>query len=419
MAHTSVSKTQNKLMEINNMTQLTIKRGTFRVSGEFFNFNFPQQSQPNWEQALRDLGVRGEINIEDWKDTISQTDFLDKCKQQPNVAEREIHFLNLDTEQIKVVLQSNNPAKTVIGYLTSPTTRAARPKDTEALNKAREAEQQENEYREQCFEDFQGELKNSSVGEIDKKELKKWIKDCDKALLDNILAYFKDEEGVKASAISTKRNKVVDLVVNRDDKKIATLIRHASRSVTAHLTEISQTKKEYEEIKEKFDDIKDNYAEAKKGLKDEKEYIAEMSEMLIVEQDPDACAILQREQLKRNLVKAKKKRENIKRQGLIAFSRGVAVATIEGKADAYIATAVEVGTKIKTATESIIRIHPSQGIIEESLEQNEAVLDSVTPTAKDLIKQFENGTGAAAQSLVVNKKVTEKNGSKVPVGTNS
>ncbi len=400
------------------MTQLTIKNGTFKVNGEFFNFHFPQEAQTAWENALRDLGIQGDIKVKDWDNTMSETEFSDKCKQQLDADEKVVYFQNLTSEQIKEILQSDNPAQAVIGYLMLPQPSAARLGLVNADNQA-EAEKEENQCRKECLNNFKKELGHSSIKEIDRKNLKKWVKDCDRALLDNILAYFKNEEGVKASAVSTKRNKVVDLVVNNDDKSIAGLIYHAYRSVTAHITEINRTKTEYDAAKVTFDEKKEEYADAKKGLKDEKEYIAEMSEMLIVEQDPNACAILQREQLKRDLAKAKKKRATIKRQGLIAFSRGVAVATIEGKADAYIATAVEVGEKIKAATEGVIRIHPSQGILPETSEQNEAVLDSVISLARDLVKQYDNGTGAAAQSLAISNGLTEKNDSQVPAGTKS
>ena len=369
------------------MNQLNIKHGIVHLNDELFNFHFPQQAQANWEKALRGLGINGDIKIKDWEDSISESDFLQKCKLQPDADNKNIYFSDLNPEQIKKVLHSGNPAQTIIGNLKLTQNNAAKLSAILAEEQA-EAEKQEKQYREECLKDFKTELEQSSVKEIDKQKLKTWIKDCDKALLDNILAYFKDEEGVKASAISTKRNKVVKLVINHDDKDIAALIYHAYRLVTSRLSEISKTKEEYEAAKEIFDEKKEEYADAKKGLKDEKEHIAEMSTMLIVDKDPDACKIIQREQLKRNLAKAKKKRESIKRQGLINFSRGVAMAAIEGKADAYIATAMEVGEKVKTATENVMRIHPSQGIVSETLEQNEAVLDSVIPTVTDLVKLY-------------------------------
>ena len=400
------------------MTQLTIKNGTFKVNGEVFNFHFPQEARPLWEKALRTLGVNGDVKVKDWDDTISETEFSDKCKQQPDAVKKDIYLPNLNLEQIKSVLQNDNPAQAVISYVRKPQTEASKLGLKFAEEQA-EAEKQEKQHLEECFNDFKTELENSPVEEIEKQKLRTWVKDCDKVLLDNILAYFKDEEGVKASAVSTKRNKVVQLVVDRNDKEIAALMKYSYISATSSLNEISRTKKDYEAAKAEFEEKKEEYADAKQGLKDRQAYIAVMSEMLIVEQDPDACALLKREQLKRDLAKAKKKRESIKRQGLIAFSRGVAVATIEGKADAYIATAAEVGEKIKTATEGVIRTHSSQGIVEESLEQNEAVLDSVSPIARNLVKQYENGTGAAAQSLVLTKTVTNNNGSQVLVGANS
>jgi|GEM_PF-3085818 len=107
----------------------------------------------------------------------------------------------------------NGTFKVVYNYLTLPESNAARIGLVDA-DKQAEAEEQEKQCQEECLNNFKKELGHNSVTEINKKELKKWIKDCDKALLDNILAYFRKEEGVKASAVSTKRNKVVDLVVN-------------------------------------------------------------------------------------------------------------------------------------------------------------------------------------------------------------
>ena len=96
------------------MTQLTIKHGIVHIKGELFNFHFPQLALTNWEQALRDLGVDSDINVKDWVDPISESDFLYNCKNQPYAENNQIYFFSLDVEQIKKVLKSGNPAQAII-----------------------------------------------------------------------------------------------------------------------------------------------------------------------------------------------------------------------------------------------------------------------------------------------------------------
>lgn len=316
--------------------QLEVKAGFYKE----LIINFPASSQSAYEQALESLEIENpEVNNSDT--VISPEQFQDKCKEQPE--EGVLYLPNgFTADKIAGILKSENPRETIKNYL--------KPNNIgrDALGGLDRIAQQQKEEREieQEFENFKQDLEENGnkVKEenISQKDLKKWVKDCDRALLDNILASYENKEGVEASALSTKRKKVVELVVEQRDAQVASLIKLSYNKASAFISEINSTKKELETAKEVYDDKREDHNQAKQSLQSSHEYVAMMSDMLIVQDNVNASEMLGREQTKRNILKAKKIRNRIKREGLVSLAKGVAMATIEGKADAYIATANKV-----------------------------------------------------------------------------
>ena len=394
-------------------TPFEVKTGFYK---ELF-INFPVNSQSAYEEALKSLGIENpEVNNSDI--VISPEQFQDKCKKQP---EEGVLYLpdGFNADKIAGLLKSENPREAVKTYLQS---RKNIGSDAMGGIEGIAQQQKEQQELEQELENFKQDLakKANKVEEISKNDLENWVKDCDRALLDNILAHYKSESGVKASALVTKRKKVVELVVERADKEIASLIKFSYNEASIQLSSISTTKKEYEVAETEYNKKKEAYRGAKESLKGNREYVAEMSEMLIVADDVEANEMLGREQTRRNLARAKKQRDSIKRRGLIEFSKGVAMATIEGNADAYIATGVKVAEKTKQATENVMRVNPN--INPETMEQNDVVLESIIPAAQSMVKQYSNegnkevGTNAVSNALLVEVKSTNKNGAEQPQG---
>lgn len=403
------------------MAELKIKFAQYNR----LTYNFREEQLSDVQDAVRAL--KGTMPpAKSWDNTISLKDFEERCKQQPD--EKTVYLPgNLTTDKIASILRAENPREIIKAYLASSDGRSAGSNMAELTQSQQKelhlAEEEEKKELKKEFENFKKDLEkeHNKVEEVNKKDLEKWVKDCDRVLLDFILAHYKNEEGVKASALSTKRKKVIELVLEQDDTKIASLIRFSSNNTTQSNSEITNTKKEFEVAKETYDDKKEAYSNAKQSLKGNREYIADMSEMLLVADDVKANEMLGREQTKRNLARAKRQRDNVKRRGLLEFSKGVAMATIEGKADAYIATALEVANKTKQATENVIKVNPN--INPETLEQNDVVLQSIVPASKSLVKQYSNegnkevGTNAASNALLVKAEDSTNNKVRQPQGT--
>ena len=384
------------------MTDVNVKYASH--NGTTFNFAASQES--NVKTVLNELSPGRPLRIQEWNDKISQVQFLERCHQQPDA--NSVYIPDCEVDDIRKILQSKDVQAAKV-YINNILVRLS----ADVAN-AKDEVDEVDELKQKYLEDFKTDLAQNSVDEIKQEELRKWVKDCNRELLDNILAYLKDKEGLEAAGLSTKRKKVVELVFNLDDKDMAALLRINYINVAPCHNDISNTKKEYEDARETLNDKKEAYADAKQNLKDRQGYSSDLSEMHFVDSDIESKQMLEASRRASNLARAKRKMQSIKRQGLVSVSRGFAMAAIEGKEEAYMATVVEVGNKVIAATKGAIAAHPAQGIDAQSEEQCNAVLATVKSLASDEIKIYsgekrtEVGTNAAAQSLAVKNKISNK-----------
>lgn len=392
------------------MTDVNVKYASH--NGTTFNFTASQESDV--KTVLNELNPGRPLRIQNWDNTISQVEFLERCHQQPDA--NSVYIPDCEVDDIRKVLQSKDAQAARLCVSTIVARFSA------DYANAKDEVDEVDELKQKYLEDFKTDLAQNSVDEIKQEELRKWVKDCNRELLDNILAYLKDKEGLEAAGLSTKRKKVVELVFNRDDKDMAALLRINYINVAPCHNDISNTKKEYEDARETLNDKKEAYAEAKQNLKDKQGYSSDLSEMHFVDSDIEAKKMLEASRKASNLARAKRKMQSIKRQGLVSVSRGFAMAAIEGKEEAYMATVVEVGNKVIAATKGAIAAHPAQGIDAQSEEQCDAVLETVNPFVREQIKLYsgekgtEIGTNAAAQSLAVKNKISNKPKQQQPNG---
>lgn len=381
------------------MTDVNVKY----VENNGTTFKFTASQESDVKTVLGELDPKRPVRIQDWDNTISDAEFLEKCHQQPDAD--YVYIPDCEVDDIRKIFQSKD-AQTAKAKVSTIIARLS----ADVANAKDEAEEMMQKY----LEDFKTELERNSIDEIKKEELKKWVEHCDKALLDNILAYLKNEDGLNVAGLLTKRKKVVELVFNRDDKEIAALLKFNYVNVAACNIDVANIKKEYEDARETLNNKKEAYAEAKQNLKDRQGYSSGLSEMHFVDSDAEAKQMLEASRRASNLARAKRKMQSVKRQGLVQVSRGFAMAAIEGKEEAYMATVVEVGNKVIAATKGAMSSHPAQGIDAKSEEQCDAVLGAVKPLVSDQIKVYSGekntdvGTNAAAQSLAVKNKTKSK-----------
>jgi len=239
------------------MTDVNVKYASH--NGTTFNFTASQESDV--KAVLSELSPGRPFRIQDWDNTISQVQFLERCHQQPDAD--SVYIPDCKVDDIRTILQSDDAqgAKVCVQTIVAKIS-------ADAANAENEVE----ELTKQYLEDFKIELEQNSVDEIKKEELKKWVEHCDKALLDNILAYLKNEDGLNVAGLLTKRKKVVELVVERDDKEIAALLKFNYINVAACHIDVANIKKEYEDARETLNNKKEAYAEAKQNLKDRQGY---------------------------------------------------------------------------------------------------------------------------------------------------
>ena len=371
-------------------------------------FNFPEEQLKDFQDVAK--AVNGAMPpARNWDNEISLEEYRQKCEQQEG--DKEIFLYNCNRETLEKIFKASDlKAKRKLAN------QAALEAIVGGANLLGKQVNEVEDLKQKYLEDFKQELKQNAVDEINKDDLEKWVKDCDKVLLDNILAYFKDEEGLKVSGVATKRKKVVELIYNQDDKDIAALLKFNYVNIGSCHNDIKTTKKEYEETQEVLVKKKKEYNEAKQNLKNRQGYSSDLSEMHFVDADPESKEMLANSKKASNLARAKRKMQSIKRKGLIEVSKGFAMAAVEGTEEAYMATVVEIGNKVIAGTKGAMASHPAQNIDAKSEEQCDAVLSTANLIAKAEIEKYsgekntEVGTNAAANSLVIKSKTSSKKG---------
>ena len=78
--------------------------------------HFLQEVESAWTEALKSLGISSP-KIEVWKDSISQEDFNQRCEKQPDANDRIIYLPSCAPDKIKEIIQSKNPAQSVIALI--------------------------------------------------------------------------------------------------------------------------------------------------------------------------------------------------------------------------------------------------------------------------------------------------------------
>ena len=93
----------------------------------------------------------------------------------------------------------------------------------------------------------------------------------------------------------------------------------------------------------------------------------------------------------------------------MAFSEGVALASIDGIAPQYIQAAQEIGNQVMIASNHIIAGHQTQDVEAGSEEQTKLVVKGTTKIAKDLIKQKASDRELSIKKLVAASNTSEIN----------
>ncbi|MDJ0575189.1 MAG: hypothetical protein QNJ65_08485 [Xenococcaceae cyanobacterium MO_234.B1] len=221
------------------------------------------------------------------------------------------------------------------------------------------------------------------------KELRKWLRVATKDFLDTLLISLDaSQEVIDNGFLSKKRKEVFNLLKENSNNKVVAQIKHFAQKVEEGKQFIKDAKEEleqaYEEYYQHYRDAKDTLKEAKANLQNDINSIVNYTAYELNEQKQEVY-----ENHNQALKKAreKKKREKARFQKLLAFSEGVALASIDGIAPQYIQAAQEIGNQVMKVSNDMIAGHRTQGVEAGSEEQTKLVVKGITKVVKDLIKQ--------------------------------
>jgi Mg2+ and Co2+ transporter CorA len=188
--------------------------------------------------------------------------------------------------------------------------------------------------------------------------------------------------------LSKKRTEVFNSLKENPNNNVIARIKHFAQKVDEGKRFIKDAK---EEVEEAYEEYYQQYREAKETLKAAKENLQNDVNNIVkytaYELDEQKQEVYENHNQTLKEAKEKKKREKARFQKLLAFSEGVALASIDGIAPQYIQAAQEIGNQVMKASSNIIAGHQTQGMEAGSDEQAKLVVKGITKIAKDLIKQ--------------------------------
>lgn len=224
---------------------------------------------------------------------------------------------------------------------------------------------------------------------IDEKDLRKWLKQANRDFLDTLLISLgASQDMINISFLSKKRSEVFKLIRENNSNRAVAQIKYFINKVEEGKKFIkdaeSEVEQAYEEYYQHYRDAKDTLKEAKDNLKND---ISDVVKYTSYELDEQKQEVYENHTKAIERDREKKKREKARFQKLLAFSEGVALASIDGIAPQYIQAAQEIGNQVMKASNDIIAGHETQGVEAGSDEQTELVVKGTKKIAKNLIKR--------------------------------
>ena len=223
---------------------------------------------------------------------------------------------------------------------------------------------------------------------VESKDLKKWLKKGTRKFLDSILISLDaTDDVIKTASLVKKRNEIAKSILkeNEGDNRTIAKIKHFAQESDANKQLIKDAKDALEELQEKYVEAKEDVQDAREEYKTTIEGLEKCSTYDLDEQQ---LSNYEGNIKRSDKIKAKKKRERTRYQGLLSYAKGVAAATIDGIAPQYIKAAESIGNEVMKASQNIIETHPSQGVEAGSNEQTKLVIEGVEDTTKSLLNVY-------------------------------
>ena len=217
------------------------------------------------------------------------------------------------------------------------------------------------------------------------KDFKKWLKKGTRKFLDSILiALNAADDIVKSASLVKKRNQIAKLILKEEegDNRIIAKIKHFAEKSEEGEKFVKDTKAALEEIQEKYVEAKEDVQDARE---EHKTTIDSLEKCSTYDLDTKQMSDYESNIKRSDKIKARKRRERIRYQGLLSYAKGVAAATIDGIAPQYIKAAESIGNEVMEASQNIVATHPSKGVEAGSNEQTKLVIEGVQETTKSLI----------------------------------
>lgn len=223
---------------------------------------------------------------------------------------------------------------------------------------------------------------------VESKDLKKWLKKGTRKFLDSILISLDaTDDVIKTASLVKKRNEIAKSILkeNEGDNRTIAKIKYFAQESEANKQLIKDAKDALEELQEKYVEAKEDVQDAREEYKTTIEGLEKCSTYDLDEQQ---LSNYEGNIKRSDKIKAKKKRERTRYQGLLSYAKGVAAATIDGIAPQYIKAAESIGNEVMKASQNIIETHPAQGVEAGSNEQTKLVIEGVEDTTKSLLNVY-------------------------------
>lgn len=343
-----------------------------------YGFHVPTSMKDGvWKQAFNELGQ--EIPSSSGVQKLEDKEYKYKLRKQMD--DNQVYLSPSWTiEQVSELITGHNPFNIARGF-------AQEDLENAGLNELSQYES--------SISTIEAYIKKHG---FDDKDLRKWLRVATKDFLDTILILLDAQDMIDNAFLSKKRTDIFNLLKEQPSNKVIAKIKHFAQQVDEGKKFIKEAKEEveqaYEEYYQHYKDAKDTLKAANENLQSD---ISNIVKYTAYELDEQKQEVYENHNQALEKDRQRKKREKARFQKLLAFSEGVALASIDGIAPQYIQSAQEIGTQVMQTSNDIIAGHQTQGVEAGSDEQTKLVVKGTKKVAKDLIRRKANDNVLSVQ----------------------
>ena len=167
---------------------------------------------------------------------------------------------------------------------------------------------------------------------MDKKEILSYVRKCDRELIDVFAQYYESRSTFEQESLSNKRKYLANVIVEEDDSEIVEELKNYCEELAELNDDLKALRKEVATLKETCKSKEEEVKEFKETIKVTKikKLQTLQKELLNEKQVKEIKSKYDELEEIKQIEKAKKFRKSERRKALLAYSRGVLSALIDG-----------------------------------------------------------------------------------------